>query len=356
MRVLFDAYWWQRGPGANRTVQRELLLAWTRAFPHDELIVALRRDAEAAGLPDGAGTARTSLWPHALSNRWELPRIASRTSADIVVCHNYTPASGPSLVFIHDVMFLEQPQWFSRAERAYFAPMLPWARRASIVAVSTETEAARVLRHAPRLRPPVVTGLGVPPGLQGAMQRPPAIAADAEFAVTVGRLNVRKNLETVMNAAARSRRITPTSPLVVVGGVEHSGRGSTVPERARPLLQDGRIVMLGPVPDEQLAWLYAHAALTISLSLDEGFGMPSVEAASFGSPLLVSDIPVFRETVGDYAAFVPPLDEAAAAAQLDATWGARPSAAARERAIADYTWDAAVRRLRGAIRSARLAD
>lgn len=354
MRVLFDAYWWQRGPGANRTVQRELLLAWARAFPDDDLIVALRRDAEPGGLPEGASVATTALWPHAVSNRWELPRIASRTGADATVCHNYTPASGRSLVFIHDVMFLEQPQWFSRAERAYFAPMLPWARRASIVAVSTRTEASRVLRHAPRLQPPIITGLGIPPGLQGEMRRPPAVGADAEFAVTVGRLNVRKNLETVMLAAARSARITPSSPLYVVGGIEHSGRGSTVPQSVQPLLRDGSIVMLGPVADEELAWLYAHAALTISLSLDEGFGMPSVEAASFGSPLLVSDIPVFRETVGDYAAFVAPLDEAAAAAQLDATWGRRPSDAARERTIADFTWDVAARRLRGAVRSARL--
>ncbi|WP_405218083.1 glycosyltransferase family 4 protein [Agrococcus sp. Ld7] len=354
MRVLFDAYWWQRGPGANRTVQRELLAAWARAFPDDELIVALRRDADPVGLPDGAALATTRLWPHAVSNRWELPRIASRTGADIIVCHNYTPAAGASIVFIHDVMFLEQPQWFSLSERAYFAPMLPWARRASIVAVSTQTEAARVLRHAPGLRP-VVTGLGIPPGLQGEMRRPAIVPPGAEFAVTVGRLNVRKNLETVMRAAARSTRITPSSPLYVVGGIEHSGRASTVPQSVQPLLRDGSIVVVGPVPDEELAWLYAHAALTISLSLDEGFGMPSVEAASFGSPLLVSDIPVFRETVGGYAAFVSPLDESAAAAQLDATWGRRPSDAARERAIADYTWDVAAHRLREATSSAWFA-
>lgn len=356
MRALFDAFWWQRGPGANRTVQRELLLAWAKAFPDDELIVALRRDADAVGLPDGATVATTRLWPHALSNRWELPRIASRTGADVIVCHNYAPAARRSLVFIHDVMFLEQPQWFSRAERAYFAPMLRWARRASVVAVSTKTEAARVQRHAPGLTPPVVTGLGIPPGLQGEMRRPSTVPADAEFAVTVGRLNVRKNLETVMRAAARSTRIAPSSPLYVVGGIEHSGRASTVPQSVQPLLRDGSIVLLGPVPDEELAWLYAHAALTISLSLDEGFGMPSVEAASFGSPLLVSDIPVFRETVGGYAAFVAPLDEVAAAAQLDATWGRRPSDAARERAITDYTWAVAARRLRDAISSADVAS
>jgi len=348
MRVMFDAYWWQRGPGANRTVQRELIRAWARQFPDDRIVVALRADADARDLPTGASVVRTRAWPHAASNRWELPLLARRERADVIVCHNFTPAAGDALVFVHDVMFEEHPEWFSRAERLYFRPMLPWARRASVVATSTRTEAARMLRHAPALPAPVVTGLGVPPGLLAAPRRPELVPEGAEFALTVGRLNVRKNLETVMLAASHATRIAPRSPLYVVGGTAHSGVASTVPERARPLLDDGRIVMLGGVPDEELAWLYANTALTISLSLDEGFGMPAVEAAHFGSPLLASDIPVFRETVGDCAAFVPPLDELAAARALDAAWGVRPAGGGRS--VDRYSWDAAVRALRGAIR------
>lgn len=349
MRILFDGYWWQRGPGANRTVQRELLLAWARAFPADEMTVALRKDADRAGLPSHARVARTRAWPHALSNRWELPRIARRAGADAIVCHNYTPASGTSVVFLHDVMFEEQPAWFSPAERLYFSPMLRWAKSAAVVATSTHTEAARVARHAPSLPPAAVTGLGIPPGLRGGMRRPAAVPEHREFAVTVGRLNVRKNLETAMLAAAHAARITPESPLYIVGDTAHSGRGSQIPDDARALLDDGRIVMLGPVPDDELAWLYANAALTVSLSLDEGFGMPCVEAASFGSPLLVSDIPVYRETVGGYASFVDPLDEHAIAEHLDMAWGISPGDAARERAVGCYSWDAAARTLRAAI-------
>lgn len=349
MRILFDGYWWQRGPGANRTVQRELLLAWARLFPEDEITVAIRSAADPTGLPPSTRVTRTRAWPHALSNRWELPRIARKAHVDATVCHNYTPASGTSVVFLHDVMFEEQPGWFSRAERLYFSPMLPWAKHASVVATSTHTEAARVARHAPSLPTAAVTGLGIPPGLGGEMRRPAEVPEHRDFAVTVGRLNVRKNLETAMLAAAHAARVTPESPLYIVGDTAHSGRGAKIPERARPLLDDGSIVMLGPVPDEELAWLYANAALTLSLSLDEGFGMPCVEAASFGSPLLVSDIPVYRETVGGYAAFVDPLDERAVAAELDAVWGTRPDDAARERTVGRYSWEAAATTLRATI-------
>ncbi|GAA1417351.1 glycosyltransferase family 1 protein [Agrococcus citreus] len=347
MRILFDGYWWQRGPAANRAVQRELILAWARAHPDDDLVVALPVGADAAGLPPGAEVARSRVWPHAASNHWELPVLARRSRVDVTVCHNYAPASGDALVFVHDVMFEEHPEWFSRAERLYFQPMLPWATRAAAVATSSRTEAERMLRHAPALASPVVTGLGVRPALDGPRERPAAVPEHGEFAVTVGRLNVRKNLETVMLAAARSERITPRTPLYVVGTAAHSGVVSSIPARARPLLEDGRIVMLGAVPDAQLAWLYANASLTVSLSLDEGFGMPSVEAAHFSSPLLVSDIPVFRETVGDCATFVEPLDERAAARALDATWGARP---ARSPSTDRYSWDAAARALAAAVR------
>lgn len=346
MRLLFDGYWWERGPGANRTVQRELIAAWSRCHPGDEIVVALRRGAEAGDLPQRASVVRTVLWPHAVSNRWELPRLARRARADAIVCHNYTPARGESIVFVHDVMFEEHPEWFSRAERLYFRPMLPWARRASAIATSTRTEAARILRSAPGLPAPVVTGLGVPAALTGLRRRPERIGEGAAFAVTVGRLNVRKNLETIMLAAARSERISPATPMCIVGGDAHSGVGSRVPAAARALLEDGSIVMLGALADEELAWLYANTALAVALSLDEGFGMPAVEAASFGAPLLASDIPVFRETVGGYATFVDPLDVRAVAGAIDEAWGARPSPAARDRILSAYRWDAAALAMR----------
>lgn len=343
-----DGYWWQGGPLANRTVQRELILAWARCFPEDEIVVALRRGAAPTDLPPGARVARSRLWPHAASNRWELPLLARRARADVVVCHNYAPAVGSSIVFLHDVMFEEHPEWFSPAERLYFRPMLRWARSAAAVATSSRTEARRIARLAPSLPAPVVTGLGVPPALERASRRPERVPAGSEFAVIVGRLNVRKNIGTAMLAASRSERISPARPLYVVGGSGHSGLGPAIPEQAGALLDDGSIVMLGAVTDEELAWLYGNAALTIALSLDEGFGMPAVEASRFGSPLVASDIPVFRETVGGYAAFAPPLDAAAVAEAIDATWGHRPGEAALARAAGRYSWDAAARALRSA--------
>lgn len=355
MRVLFDAFWWDDGPIANRTVQREFIHAWQRVFPEDEAVLAIRRDAVGAGIPSSASVVRTRLWPHALANRLELPRLAKQVSADAMVVHNYTPRRGASLTFVHDAMFVDHPEWFSFAERQYFRPMLPWSRDATVVATSTRTEARRIGRLRSAREEPIATGLGVPPALTHAIPRRPSAMPEVDaFAVTVGRLNVRKNLARILEAAAVSSRITPRTPLVVVGTTAHSGVNIEFAPAVREAIDDGRVVLLGGVDDDELAWLYGATALAISLSLDEGFGMPATEAAHFDAPLLASDIPVFRETVGDFARFVGPhASPIEIANEIDAAWGV-PSDGSDVRAR--YSWDAAVTVMRDALAERVLSE
>jgi len=63
--------------------------------------------------------------------------------------------------------------------------------------------------------------------------------------------------------------------------------------------------------DAELDFAYRHAAALIFASRCEGFGLPLVEAMQYGLPVLVSDIPVFREIGGDYPDFFQPGDERA---------------------------------------------
>jgi len=64
----------------------------------------------------------------------------------------------------------------------------------------------------------------------------------------------------------------------------------------------------GYVPDEELASLYENATLFVYPSLYEGFGLAPLEAMSLGCPVILSDIPVFREIFGDAACYVDPCD------------------------------------------------
>lgn len=350
MRVLFDGYWWSHGPMANRTVMREFFAAWTRSFPKDEVVLALRAKVAASALSDvpaGVETVRTRISPHGISNAIELPRLQRRTNSDWSVVHNFAPLYGRSAVFIHDLLFEEHPEWFTRKELAYFSLMSRLADNGSVVATSTTTEARRIERLHPNLRPVSAIGLGVSRDLAYAQpKRPESLPAGVDnFVMSVGRLNRRKNLGVALEGAARSRTISDRRPMVVVGSSEYSGKGAHIPESLRDHISSGRILFLGRATDAELRWLYAHADALVFLSLDEGFGLPPLEASTFGTSVIVSDIQVMREVAGKHARFVDPTSPHAVAEAIDEV-ALRPRTPIREVVSVEGAWDAAVAKLR----------
>nr|VFK10869.1 MAG: Glycosyltransferase involved in cell wall bisynthesis [Candidatus Kentron sp. LPFa]VFK27303.1 MAG: Glycosyltransferase involved in cell wall bisynthesis [Candidatus Kentron sp. LPFa] len=67
-------------------------------------------------------------------------------------------------------------------------------------------------------------------------------------------------------------------------------------------LENGkRLFWLEGISDEYLAKVYGASTCLIAASLDEGFGLPLIEAARYGLPIIARDIPVFREVAGDCA-------------------------------------------------------
>ncbi len=97
------------------------------------------------------------------------------------------------------------------------------------------------------------------------------------------------------------------------------------------------------VDDAEYAELLSTAFALVHASLDEGFGIPLIEAMSAGTPIVVSDIPIFREVGADAASYFPATDPDAAAAAIRAledpvTWRAR--SARGHQVAARYDWNA----------------
>ena len=113
-----------------------------------------------------------------------------------------------------------------------------------------------------------------------------------------------------------------------------------------------RVDFLSPVTDEELAALYTHAAALVYPSLMEGFGLPPAEAMAYGTPVIVSDIPVFHEVLGDAPLFVRLGDTASWKQALDGIDAARtPERVALGRNIAgQYTQERMCAALNNALR------
>jgi len=288
----------------------------------------------------------THLRPQGICVIAELPFIARNLKVDATVTHNFTPIFGRSAVFVHDLMFMTNPEWFTAQERAYYALMPLTLGRARWVLASTQTEADRIGKLA-RSHPTVTAvGLGPSRGLTTSRPARPAGIDAEDFLLSVGRLNARKNLGTAIEAAIASGVASPTTPLLIVG--EPGGKSADLPGMAAAAVASGAVRFLGFINDDELAWLYANARVFLFLSLDEGFGMPTLEAAKFGCPVVASDIAVFREILGSRARYVPPLDvQAVAGAIRDAFHAGRVAPIDVEEL--GYSWELSARRIRAVL-------
>lgn len=326
MKILVDGYWWAEGPTSNRMVLHEIVRQWARDYPGDQMILAVPSHANAStSVPDGVEMAETRLRVHPAINFLELPAIARRRSADAILAFNFAANSSSGVVFLHDVLFQSNPEWFTRIERAYFSAMPLLAPRASSVITTSQSELRRIRGLNPRLRRVVCSGLSVATSFIAAEAADPGLRlVPGEYLLCVGRFNVRKNLAVTLRAALRSGVLSRTRPLVVVG--EPSGRITLWDHEFRAAIDAGTLRIVERVSDAHLKWLYSHCALFVCMSLGEGFGLPPVEAATLGCRVLASDIPVFRETLGSHAEFVDATDVDAIADAIRGTMRLQPSA------------------------------
>jgi glycosyltransferase involved in cell wall biosynthesis len=177
----------------------------------------------------------------------------------------------------------------------------------------------------------VLARLGVEPG---------------RYLLFVGRLVPEKAPDLLLRAFRRRRRGDGWR-LVVVG--DSSFTAGYVKGLREQAAADPRVVLAGFVYGEELAELYAGAACFVLPSLLEGLPLTLLEAAAHGTPVIASAIPPHvevLETAGPGRRLVPPGDEDALAAALEAAYDdpAREragAAALRRRVLATYRWEAA---------------
>lgn len=159
------------------------------------------------------------------------------------------------------------------------------------------------------------------------------------WALFVGDRGAYKNFRLLLTAAAT--RSWPADLRLAVVGPPFIATEQMLIDR---LGVSDRIVHMGRVDDARLRALYRGAVCLVSPSLDEGFGLPVLEAQALDTPVVCSDIAVYREVLGDSAIYFDPrLAEAvgpALGAVLDAPRAGQLRAAGR-RNLSRFSWDKA---------------
>lgn len=222
------------------------------------------------------------------------------------------PTELPLVGTIHDVMVLDHPRWYGRTERrAVTAATRKLAAEADRIVTGTHHAAAQLVdRLGIELDRIEVVHHGLHPALHpdGPVVRPEHGPA---YVVAVGAVTERKNLGVVLDAIARLEELD----LVLVGP-----EGAASPAVARRIAELGltsRVHHLGRVPDEELAAVLRGAVALVHPSLDEGFGLPPLEAMAAGTPALVARSGALPEVVGDAAPALDPHDPDAWAGAME---------------------------------------
>ncbi|HWD98668.1 MAG TPA: glycosyltransferase family 1 protein [Bryobacteraceae bacterium] len=133
-----------------------------------------------------------------------------------------------------------------------------------------------------------------------------------KMVLCVGAIQRRKNQATLV----RAFRALPSDWTLVLAGSQGYDASAALREVANSACVD-RIVITGYIGDGELAELYARARLFAFPSLDEGFGMPVLEAMAAGVPVVAGNRSALPEVCGESAILVDPENEEQLAAAMN---------------------------------------
>jgi glycosyltransferase involved in cell wall biosynthesis len=312
MRFAVDAHAIGRHLTGNEVYIRSLLGAFANLDKQSEFFAYVTGPEGEAGIPHRFETRQIAANPF-LRLGFDLSRRIRIDCPDLLHVQYTAPlyCPIPTVVTVHDVSFLERPEYFT-ASRAF---------QLRLTVARSVKRAARVLTVSEFARESIVRAYNLPP--EKIVVTPdaaspsfravnPAAAAqkvrdrfhvDGPYVLSVGDLQPRKNHIGLIKAFARLMKDQPqlTHNLVLAG--KDTWFGGRVREAAREAGLAGRIHFTGFVPDDDLLQLYNACDCFAFPSLYEGFGIPVLEAMACGRAVICSNTSAIPE-VADGAALL----------------------------------------------------
>jgi len=304
-----------RDGGIGTYIRNLLGVFFGRPEGHRFVVFLLQEDLGSMAHPGSpAEEVKVRAGKYSVSEHWSMARAARRAQVDLYHSPHYTlplPLGCPAVVTVHDLIHVRFSRFFPAGAGIY----------ARTIAGAAVRKARLVLVDSSHVRDDVQEILGVPSdrvrvvplGISKEFTRRSADEAErflrekklpSAYFLYVGARKKHKNLALVIDALGRMSR-ADRLPLVLSGPAWRMSH--PLAQRAQRAGISSAIHFTGALrSDDDLALLYSGAALYLQPSLDEGFGLPPLEAMACGTPVLSSSAGALRETLGDAAVLLPP--------------------------------------------------
>ena len=238
------------------------------------------------------------------------PWLVAADRNRVVFAPNFVPprpfavSRRPLVVTVQDLTLYRMPWTMQEETRADLERKLErTVARARAIVTPSETVRTDLLKHG-GAAPGAVHAIWDAGRLDGVAPGALPAGMPERFVLHVGTIEPRKNVATLLAAWPRLRATMPKAPPLVLCG-KLGWQHESIEDALARATAEGWLLCLGYAPDETLRALYDRAAVVVCPSVYEGFGLPLVEAMAAGTPIVCSDIPVFREVAADAALFVP---------------------------------------------------
>lgn len=368
MRILLDYRPALRERTGVGEFVHQLARALARTGPDQvSILSASWKDRPARDLPAELGDVRIVDWTLPVRgltwtwNRLGWPPVEWLAGPSDVV-HSQTPLVIPAthaarVVTIHDLDFLLHPERADAEMRRDFPALVrQHVHRADHVVVSSHYALGEVTSRLALSHDKVtVCSPGAPAwAAEIARARRGTLGTSGTLILFVGTLEPRKNIGGLLDAYVRLRERRPDAPpLVLAGRARNAAERELERLKAPPLV--GHVTALGYVSDDEKRRLYREACMLVLPSLEEGFGLPVLEAMAAGVPVVVSDRGSLPEVAGDAASPVDPADTDALTLEMERLLEPSEAEAAAMRGLdraALYSWDRCATSARAAYRTA----